>query len=291
MDCGYFSVLTADSVVSAKLSTAEIWPRCNAMLTVSIDHLWRVTRNLSENDILNVVSSAKCCNCVTLSEVTCKRCKGPGGKVLDLVAQDHCNMDGTETFSFLVKQFCSSSKTHICETELLLMLDFGRGFKVYTDKFRLLARLYKFCLKSTRSHTSNNKNNNKLSVSPPLPPHSPTTPVFRNMLFTEVPALVIRLFATTYSAEITQRFSAAAKFLASEKLCGTCNICPIEDPKNMHLILEGVTVRYCVMWISYSNPAEALKAMDIFPDMYCRTLALFDALPEKCCCFAKFTNW
>ncbi|KAH3745919.1 Fibronectin type III domain protein [Pelomyxa schiedti] len=132
--------------VVARLTTRELWPRCRAEMDVVLQKQWREERNLSVADVFSIGTSAKCCDCHAFAEVLCKQCKGPGGKVLDVGIKEHsplvCEDGKVEIFSFTVKQFCTSSKSHIRESELLLMLDFGKGFVVSTTKFRLIARLY-----------------------------------------------------------------------------------------------------------------------------------------------------
>ncbi|KAH3760516.1 hypothetical protein Pelo_7677 [Pelomyxa schiedti] len=132
--------------VIVRLSRFDIWPRSYPDLSVEVNKRWRIEKRMSIQDIFGVVISAKCCDFYTQKEALCGLCKGPGGKLLRVLIKEHIPVTSasgeTEVFQFTIKQFCSSPKTHINTSELVLLIDFGGGSIASTKKFRLVARDY-----------------------------------------------------------------------------------------------------------------------------------------------------
>ncbi|KAH3761814.1 hypothetical protein Pelo_6299 [Pelomyxa schiedti] len=124
--------------VVAELSQPAIWPGCNAHLDITIDKEWKMQQGLNCQSIHSIVLSAKVCLYPSMQDAICIECGGPGGKVMQ-VEENICRETDCDIHKFNIKQYCSSSRYHMSNSELLIVLNFD-GFIVKTNIFRLVSR-------------------------------------------------------------------------------------------------------------------------------------------------------
>ncbi|KAH3757921.1 hypothetical protein Pelo_10215 [Pelomyxa schiedti] len=138
----------SSSHVRVYMSKALLWPREIAEITVMVDREWRISRGISTQSIFSSMKSSKCCEFDTPHEVLCKKCSGPGGKLIEVCVKDRFPEvigEGEavlEAFQFVVKQHCTSSKSHLGLSRLVILIDFTDGTSISTTPFRLIAKPY-----------------------------------------------------------------------------------------------------------------------------------------------------
>ncbi|KAH3765765.1 hypothetical protein Pelo_2300 [Pelomyxa schiedti] len=293
--------------VTAHVTAREMWPACNAEMIVTVDKRWRKNLDLNEGDIVAIGLAAKCCDCTTSSEVYCKHCKGPGGKVLLLGAKESYTPrqnEYQEEYCFVIKQFCTSSKSHLKQLEVQILLDFGRGHVISTGRFRLVTRQYNKATPRTlieaavlpciRPHTYDCESSPPscdsrtpcgTPISPPtsflpsisIPPSLPETHKF--------PPLVVRLLAmSAHSSHSNIHLTEVAQSAVNQAGGTLTGLFPVSSYNTQN----GHGPKCCVTLVKYKSLQDGITGMRMFDSLI---PALCESLSSLVICLGVFTSW
>eukprot|EP01105_Mastigella_eilhardi_P026395 TRINITY_DN760_c0_g2_i1.p1 TRINITY_DN760_c0_g2~~TRINITY_DN760_c0_g2_i1.p1 ORF type:complete len:678 (-),score=135.60 TRINITY_DN760_c0_g2_i1:148-2181(-) len=150
------STVDAERSVVISFSPAYITPKLMNPTTMSVivDVNWRMSENLSRDDIYHGFSMAKCYRPNSAEELTCRRCVEPNESVIRVTPKE-CTLlpsiPRRECYSFSVNSLCSSSTSHMNCSHVVLNFQLKHVKVQSTTPIRLRARLPSVKVSPTKS--------------------------------------------------------------------------------------------------------------------------------------------
>eukprot|EP00727_Mastigamoeba_balamuthi_P010633 m51a1_g6192 putative acetylxylan esterase (967) ;mRNA; r:73629-85071 len=104
---------------------------------------WRSDRALSRADVADALLGARCCMPETLAPAECQRCGGVLDVAENAAEQLRLSRDlppDIELYAVTLRTLCTSSRTHLGSSMLVLAVDLAPGLTVLSERFAIYAR-------------------------------------------------------------------------------------------------------------------------------------------------------